>query len=513
MLLSGVILTLAILSVSAVSRSYMTSNMAADCGATMAGELCETLASSAVAEMEAQIRALLAKKDSPVSIELTKAVLGNDTGEIDLTEHVNTDESDALAGLDAYAECRLDPDRRQVRVAVQKPLDRLPYERIGVIQFRATCHAKGGGRTVSRSVEEARAFKIVLVAPPRPFDRYGLFLGELGNVSSLAAVNPARTRLIDQLGRIRTKLEAGVNAQSGDPKERLLDVLDDLPTPAGATTSVKEMGESQTGSLFYGLVPNFTEIDLGKLELAKSVTDAADAAEPLINGLPADSDPELPVKGKAVAQIVADALWSIWAFQAAFTVVSPEKPLYAQYKPFLAKLDEGWYSRRAHYRLLEAPDQPDINVQLKELMKGGPVYGIVHVQSKTQVLELSGYYPGRVMFAVGPGGVKVTDVNKNETHEDRLTIGAFGGPITVQGEVHAHILTGAGAALTLNQGSKIIGGLTVRELVAGTRLEGAVMRLEKYYSGVSMPDGQEDDYTVFTLILSPHILYRKVGRT
>jgi hypothetical protein len=211
--------------------------------------------------------------------------------------------------------------------------------------------------------------------------------------------------------------------------------------------------------------------------------------------------------------MVADALWSIWAFQAAFTVVPPQMPLFAQLRPFLAKIDEGWYSRRAHYRLLEAPDQPHINDQLKELMKGGPVAGIVHVQSKTQMLELSGYYPGRVMFAVGPGGVKVTDVNKNEVLADRLTIGAFGGPIQVIGECHAHILTGAAAALTLDKGAKIIGGLTVRELVAGSRLDGAVMRLEKYFSGVSMPDGTEDDYTVFTLMLSPHILYRKVGRS
>lgn len=513
MLLSGVILTLAILSISAVSRSYMTSSMAAECGATMAGELCETLAASAVAEMEAQLRALLAKKDSPVSVELSKAVIGNQSGEIDLTPNVNTDESDALCGLDAYAECRLDADRREVRVAIQKPLDRLPYERIGVIQFRATCHAKGGGRTVSRTVEEARAFKIVLVAPPRPFDRYGLFLGELGNVTSLSAVNPARTRLIDQLGRIRTKIEAGVAAQSGDPKERLLDILDDLPTPAGAQASVKEMGESQARSMMYGLIPNFTEIDLGKLEVGKSASDAADAAEPLINGLPADGDAQLPVAGKTVAQLVSNALWSIWAFQTAFTVVPPNTPLYQQYKPFQAKIDEVYYSRRAHYRLVEAADLPDINQQLKDLMKGGPVYGIVHVQSKTQALELSGYYPGRVMFAVGSGGVKVTDVNKNETPADRLTIASFNGPLSVHGECHAHVMTGAGANLILEKGAKIVGGLTVRELVAGSRLEGAVVRLEKYFSGVAMPDGTEDDPEVFTLILSPHILYRKVGRS
>lgn len=507
------ILTLAILSVSAVSRSYFTTNLASECAATMAAELCETLAGSAVAEMEAQIRAQLARKDSPVSIELSRAVLGNDRGEIELGEHVNTDETAALCGQDAFAECKLDDDRRVVRVAVQKPLDRLPYERIGVIVFKATVHAKGGGRTLSRTVEEARAFKIVLVAPPRPFDRYGLFLGELGNVTSLQAVNPARARLLQQLGTLRTKVQAGVNVQSGDPKERLLDILDDLPAPDGAAASAKEMGNSQAGSMFYGLIPNFTEINLGKLELAKSVTDAADAADTLLSALPAESDPQLPVKGKEAGQVIADALWSIWAFQAAFSVVSPQSSEYAQYRPFLTKLDEVWYARRAHYRLLEATDQPHINDQLKELQRGGPVYGIIHVQSRTQTLELTGNFPGRVMFAVGPGGVKVTDVNKNETLADRLTIGAFGGPITVLGEVHAHILTGSGAPLVLDKTARIVGGLTVRELVAGTRLEGSVMRLEKYFSGVSMPDGTEDDYTVFTLILSPQILYRKVLRS
>src|SRR5581483_5452184 len=103
-------------------------------------------------------------------------------------------------------------------------------ERIGVIQFHAKVHASAGGRQVSRTVEEARAFKIVLVAPPRPFDRYGLFLGEMANVSMLQAVNPARTRLFDQLSRLRAKCDTAVKSLTGDPKQRVLEALDELPT-------------------------------------------------------------------------------------------------------------------------------------------------------------------------------------------------------------------------------------------------------------------------------------------
>src|SRR5205085_920907 len=111
------------------------------------------------------------------------------------------------------------------------------------------------------------------------------------------------------------------------------------------------------------------------------------------------------------------------------------------------------------------------------------------------------------------GGVTVTDVNKQETPEDKLIIAGFGGPVTVKGECHAHLITGSGAPLVLDLQGKVVGGVTTRELVSGSSFQGRVMRLEKYHAGRARPDGTEHDPNVFTLILSPQILYRKVQRS
>lgn len=511
MLLSGVLLTLAILSISAVSRSFFTSSQAAECQATLAGELCEALASSAVAELEAQVRAALANPESEIAQLMSRPIVGNDDPTVDLTPAMDLKETRALSGQDLYAGCAV--DEFSVRVAVQKPLDRLPYERIGVVTFKARAKGEGGGRAVARTLEESRAFKIGIVGPPRPFDRFGIFLGEMGAIAALESVNPARAKLIQQVARMRAKIDAAVAAASGDLKERLLDLQDDFPTVASATASVKEMG-GKAGAMFYGLIPNNSELDLEKLELGRSVGESVENGEALLGALPPETAPEFLEKAKEAAKVISDGLWSIWAFQSAFIVSSPGESDFQSLKPFLNKLDEAWFARRAHYRLIEEANAPNVNAQLAELLKAGPLAGIVHVQSKTQKLELSGRFPGRVMFVVGAGGVSMTDVNKAGEPLDRLTVAGFNGPVAVHGECHAHVITGARTPLLLEKGAKIVGGLTCREVAAGTRLEGTVERRETYYSGESGPNGEEDTPTVsFTLLLSPQILYRRVFRS
>lgn len=511
MLLSGVLLTLAILSISAVSRSFFTSSQAAECQATLAGELCEALASSAVAELEAQVRGALANPDGEIAKRMSRPIVGSEDPTIDLTGFMELKETTALAGQDLYAGCEIDD--WTAKVTVQKPLDRLPYERIGVVTFKARAKGSGGGRAVARTLEESRAFKIGIVGPPRPFDRYGIFLGEMGAVSALDSVNPARLALIAQVGRMRAKLDAAVAAASGDLKERLLDLQDDFPTVASATASVKEMS-GKAGSMFYGLIPNNSELDLEKLELGRSVGESVTKGEELLGALPAQTAPDFLDKAREAAKAISDGLWSIWAFQSAFIVSAPGDSDYQALRPYLNKLDEGWFARRAHYRLIEEANAPHVNVQLQELLKSGPLAGIVHVQSRTQKLELTGHFPGRLMFVVGAGGVSMTDVNKTAPITDRLTVAGFQGAVAVHGECHAHVIAGARTPLLLERGAKIVGGLTCREVAAGTRLEGTVERREIYYSNEAGPGGEEDTPTVsFTLILSPQILYRRVFRS
>jgi hypothetical protein len=532
-LLTAILLALALLAASAVFRSALTTNLAVECHAALSGELAEALASSAVAEMEAQVRQALARPDSEITRLVTRPVVGEQRQPVDLTRHTALRETASLVQRDPFLGAGLSQVSGTCVVSVQKALDRLPYERVGVVTLRAEASGRAAGRAVRRTVEESRAFKVVLAGPPRPFDQFGLFIGEAASVTALESINPARAQLIAALGALRTRLEEGVAAQGPGPapeapprppgapgpaRERLLDLLDELPDAATAAERAPEVPAARPGSMLYGLMADGARIDLPKLHLAQRLADAIALAQARLPALPPAAASDLAERAAPAGHAIADALWSVWAFQEAFKLLTPDAAdAWPRMRQFLAKLDHAYLARRAHYRIAEEPGSSagDVTARLAELVRrGGPLSGVVHVDSRSQRLVLTGRIPGRVMIVVGPGGALLDGVNAGAGPDDRLTVACFGGAVVVRGLCRAHVLTGPATAIDIEPGAVLEGGLTIRELVAGSRLAGSVERSERYGSGEAGPAGEEDDAGhTFTAILSPHVLYRRVLRS
>lgn len=512
-LISGVLMALSMMGVSAITRTFFTSTQANECAAQVAGETCEALAQSAVAEMEAQVREGLAIPDSA----FTAAVHAPRPapGEVaDLTSLVKIPHTEQLAATARFSSSKL--DGWSCRLVDQRPIDEAPHERTAVIVLRCRAVAGPLGRRVARTVEQGHTLKIVLAGPPPPFGRFGFFLGRMGGLTDLAEVNAQRERLLRQLERVRGVLDQGAAALSGDPREKTLDLLDDIPTLANATEHTPTVPTGTAGTLFYGLIPDGATLDTAGLDLARALTDTANRAEPQVNALPAPTIPDLAERVRPVAKAIEDGLWSIWANQEAFKILQPSAPEgYPFFSGSLSKLTPEYFARRAHHRIVEPgvalPGRitTDPGQELAKLLADGPQDAVIHVVSRAP-LKLTGTIPGRVLLVTEQAPVDLTDVDLGPGPLDRLTVAAFGGSVTVRGACQAYVIAGPATPVILTKGSTLTGGLTLSELASGTRLEGTIVKSDRYDTGGygAEPDPRE----TYTAALSPRVLYRKVAR-
>lgn len=512
-LISSVIVALSVLGISAISRTFFTSTQAQECQAQVSGEACEALAASAVAEMEVQVRDGLSRADSPFVAAVNGPISPADDV-VDLTPLVKIQHTERLAGTPRYQECSI--SEFSCRLLDQRAIDQAPHERTAVFVLRCAVTSGSLGRRVTRTVEQAHALKVVLAGPPEPFGRFGFFLGAMGALTDLAAVNTQRERLIAQLGRVRAHLDAAAAAQSGDPKERILDLLDDIPTVENATERTPTVPTDTAGTLFYGLIPDGATLDTTQLDLARVVTDGANRAEAGVNALPAQTDPDLANKMKPLAKGIQDALWAIWANQEAFKILQPSAPEgYPYFSGTLAKLQADYFTRRAHHRIVQSgvnlPGRSvaDPDFELRRLLGSGRFDGIVHVVA-TGNLKLTGKLSGRMMIVTEGAALELENLSLGEDPLDRITVVAFGGSVTARGNNQAYIIAGPATPVVLAPGSALTGGLAMHELAPGTKLEGTITKSDRYDTGGfgAQPDAKDN----YTPVLSPLVLYRKVSR-
>ncbi|MBI4860237.1 MAG: hypothetical protein HY815_08235 [Candidatus Riflebacteria bacterium] len=509
LVIGAVVMTLALLGFSAIARTLFTSNQASDCQAALAGDLCETLATSAIAEMEAQVRGALSRNHSEIARRLALPVVGDQKGEQDLTDQIALRDTLSLLAGDAYRGYSV--DELSCRVAVQRSMDRLTYERVGVLKLRARARGPSYVRHVTRTVEEARAFKVALAGPPRPFDRYGFFLGDVNTVTNLDAVGPARDKLLDLLKQVRVRVEGAVSRSGGEVRERLLDVLDSLPTPETAAARTPQLQPAKPITMLYGLVLTGAKLDLTRLDLATRLQEAIAQAEGQVAALPGEGSLDLVKKSRDAGKIVADGLWSIWAYKEAFALLPPDAPAgHKELLAFLGKLDEVYLARRASYRLVEGTGSLD--ARLKDLLKDGALDGVIHVASLKERVELSGEFRGRLVIVVGAGGATLSNI-KVANPGERLTVASLGGGVTVRGQCQAHLIVGPGNPVVVEKGAVLVGGLTIVDLAQGSRLEGTVVRDPRFLTGRPGADGSEPRASLDCAVgLSPLVLYRRVSR-
>ena len=371
------------------------------------------------------------------------------------------------------------------------------------------------GRRTVRTVEQAHGLKISLAGPPTPFGRFGFFLGELGGMTDLAKVNAQRERLLAQLRTVRERLDAGVAAQSGDAKEKLLDLLDDIPTVDNAVEHTPTLPLAGAGAMFYGMIPDGAVLDCSALDLARHVESVANKADGPVASMPGATVAELTTIVKPVAKSIEDGLWAIWANQEAFKILTPSAPEgYPFFRGSLAKLTPEYFARRAHHRIVEPGSTLTGRVAANpgaELAKmlAAPLDGVVHVVT-AKPITLTGKISGRVMLVFEKAPVKLVDVQLTDPAHDRLTVVSFGGAVGITGSSHAYVIAGPGTPVTIDKGATLTGGLVLAELAAGTRLEGSIVKSDAYDTGGF--GAEPDPAATHTAVLSPLVLYRRVTR-
>lgn len=516
LLIGAIVITLTMLAMVAISRTTQSSSMANRLKTEMAGQVCEGLAGSAVQELEAQVREALGEPTHPIAKMVAEPVLGESSGSLDLTNYVKLEETPILLTESPYQGYIL--TEFSVNVVVQKCIGGLPYERLGVFVFKAQAQAPYEMNSARRTVEEARAFKVALPTMPRPFDRYGLFIADMRGVTDLDEVNPRRDRLIDLMADYHNKLKDAAQVLQGDPKERILDLLDRIPTPEACKKSIKDFPTFNAANpgMLYGLLQSPAELNLVYLDLAGRLKNSMDKSRAALAALPQPDSPEFVNKAGELGKMIDKAIWAIWAYREVFAILPSNAPKgYQDVNALIAKLTPEYFAVRAQYKIdKDDPKKRSISEQFDELVGKGSLNAIVYVSGKGETLNLTGRYPGQLLVVVKDADVVLRDAKAGEDRYHRFTVATWGNKITVGGKCDAQVIVGKGTTLYMEEGTVLRGGLAMMEVSSNSVLRGTLIRDGRYSAGVANPKGQENAPSFrFIYPLSPRMYYRRVTRS
>jgi hypothetical protein len=223
----------------AANRAYVTATTRDDAASLVESRLCQLLAESAVAEMEAQVGRQLNDPASPL-FEVFRAPIYPGTGSgVSLMSGIALKDLEQLLVEKTYEGYGL--EHLDCRILSQEPIDSVPYEKQGQVLFEAEFRSPGRVRALRHMSQVVRRFKTTLVVGPRPFANHGFFLLDGTGLYDAEAVGRLRTRALDLTRRLGSKLDELASRQPGtwqEIKQMLPDaggqVLADVPSADGA---------------------------------------------------------------------------------------------------------------------------------------------------------------------------------------------------------------------------------------------------------------------------------------
>ncbi|MBI4864656.1 MAG: hypothetical protein HY815_31030 [Candidatus Riflebacteria bacterium] len=506
------------------SRSFVTSSTRAEAQASVEARLAEALAESAVAEMEAQIGHQVNNLAGELSGLLRRQAAARETGELDLMPFIRLKELDTLLATRAYHGYSV--GALSARVVFQRPTDTVPYEKNGLSLFTAKAASPGLVRRATRRLELARWVKTTLTAAPRPFGDSGLFLVNATGLTDVEAVNRDRLKAADLCRQVRSVLAALIAGAGGPFRQSCQELLDQSFDPAVAQ-AMPEPLKLPDGSAVYGLQQPGVTQNLKNLDLAarfRELTDKAERAQQRfaalagsVGGAPSGDQPAVLAAARLASAAAVAPLFELWAFHHTYAVLAPDNAQgWRDLSPRLYKLTDGYFRRRAHYRLTEDITRRDLSDALKKLLDR-PIHGVVDVQNTSAPVSLSGPVRGRVIVLVGPGGATVRDLNPAPDSPGMVTLVVPSGPIRVAGRNGVSIVIvdpGSGSApaqLTIAGDAHIHGALVATSIPPGSRLDGELERDDRQFSGFTSDDGEDHGlHDRYFVGLSPRIHYRRV---
>lgn len=507
-----------------LSRAFLLSATRSESHVLVEAALCQSLAESAVAELEAQVGYAVNDLRSPLALSLRRQVLAGERGDLSLVDHANLRVADRLLDLPIYRGYQL--ESVNCRVASQRQIDKVPYEKTGLVLFSATAASPGLVRKVRRTVELARRIKTTILTVPRPFGNHGLFFADGSGLMDVDAVNQLFSQAIDLCRRVRTSLKAMIE-RSGEPfKTSYQQILKKMCDPDQPGSLPRPLSMPNR-SVVYGIARPGAEQDLTKLELGREMAAQVDKASTSVSRLEksltrvGSSDPSVHSDLTGIAYEACSAalgpIYTLWTFEQEYVVLSPtDLPAYKDVQEKLYKLAPDYFERRAHWRLTETAGREDLSQAFRALADQN-VNGVVIVENRKYPLKLGGRIPGDMIVAVGPAGVSIQDLNAGNSRSGLVTVYASSGTVRVLGENRASLILGSprqgepGVRLEIEADARILGALVMVSPSVCSPMQGTLEFDALETSGFTTPDGEDHPVLErFFVGFSPRVFFRRV---
>lgn len=518
-----------VLTIVGLGQRYLTSAVSGQTQRTSIGDLCLELSESLANEVLNDFRLGANAPGHAVYKALRRDVYRDDPGALDFTEHLKVPHFDKMLKDDPELS-RFYRKEYRAEVVYQKQFEDLPYERFGLFRIRARVQFDLSiTETIAREVEIGVGFKTALIGPPRPFDQVNWMFFVRENTQSdlnFADLNAKKREWTALVKDTRDSANArGADANTPDDvKPEYRDVLTQV-RPSEFYQDPKNIAELPGERIVMfatfngGTATNIEDLfiwrkleEMEKTELAPARKDVERAELALIaNVTSSQAHRALATAYRKQAVALSNLLNQMIAHQKRFTLW--EGAGFEELDRFRYKLEPRRFVHKPHYVIKEADGDPAAQLKrLSALVR--PFNGVVRVDNPSQPLNLDNLHiPGKLVIAVGRGGVRLANVNREDRTNDLLTVISMGGPITLEGEVHAAVLGSDGASLSVSPGATVQGLLVMDKLPSPNDRAFRVIRDDKYHSGTTTKESAANAFADYYYVgVSPMLTYRKVVR-
>ncbi len=346
---------------------------------------------------------------------------------------------DLRAGFAGRATSRILAHRARIRFP-RACLDSLGTEEwTAILELGVTVGITDGSGSLRKEMEAAHEIRVLLLAPPRPFDQLGLYLGDASALLDLRAANLLREEAIRGhlalLDRLRSLDPAGLSAADA----RWLGQIVTGMVP-GDELRRRLPPFPESGAAILGIDPEVQALDLAELDLESGLARIRQRIEAREAGFSAYArvDRSRLEHGYWLVDEYSNLFDRLW--QVGSGVISLVDRLGGKWRdgiePYLPRLEPGYFLARVTLR----PDEQEPFFH-QWRARGARLEAIVDATGFTRPVELEGELQGRVMLLVGRAGIRLRDLNWEAAQgENRLVIVSLGGDVDVEGKVAAAIL-------------------------------------------------------------------------
>jgi hypothetical protein len=340
---------------------------------------------------------------------------------------------------------------------------------------------------------------------PRPFDPFGFYLADAGDVFGFERLDAQRREIFAGIAAVRTAIAEltgdGSPTEYRDFAARILD-------PPTLEERLPPWGE-ETNQMVASCWNEDEELNLANLELSERIEERLVKWRGLHRDLmaklgrarrdPAGEMIDAITAGTAFLESADNALLHMWAVRQGLTMLPRDGDTYRELERFQERLRFPYFLERASYILEPDPATGAIQQRLDDFLRRFPgASGILVLRGPAKPIRIEAGLGGRLVLACDRVDVELSAPAEPPPEGDILTVAVFGATLRVRGKVPAAVMLGPGGdgdegepVLDIPQDASIVGALVMDHVAAASRMEGSVVRDTSYLSSFSYkPDGR-----------------------